>query len=47
MCARVDQLTLFPYNRGWSSTQVRRDLYTHYKDSLAHVETQLEDITLQ
>ena len=21
MCDRVDQLTLFPYNRGWSSTQ--------------------------
>ncbi len=24
MCARVDQLPLFPYNRGWLSTQVRR-----------------------
>ncbi len=21
ICARVDQLPLFPYNRGWSSTQ--------------------------
>ncbi len=27
------KLPLFPYNRGWSSTQVRRGLYTHYKDS--------------
>ena len=37
ICARVDQLPLFPYNRGWSSTQVRRGLYTHYKDSLLKV----------
>ena len=28
------KLTLFPYNRGWSSTQFRRALYTHYKDSV-------------
>ena len=27
------KLPLFPYNRGWSSTQFRRGLYTHYKDS--------------
>ena len=33
MCDRVDQLPLFPYNRGWSSTQVRRGLYTHYENS--------------
>ena len=34
-CARVDQLPLFPYNRGWEkSTQFRRGLYTHYKDSV-------------
>ena len=33
MCDRVDQLTLFPYNRGWEkSTQVRRGLYPHYKE---------------
>ena len=25
-CARVDQLPLFPYNRGWSSTLFRRGL---------------------
>ena len=34
MCDRVDQLPIFPYNRGWSSTQVRRGLYTHYEDSV-------------
>ena len=28
------KLPLFPYNRGLSSTQVRRGLYTHYKDSV-------------
>ena len=27
----------FPHNGGWSSTQVRRGLYTHYKDSLLQV----------
>ena len=38
MCDRVDQLPIFPYNRGWEkSTQVRRGLYTHYKDSLLKV----------
>ena len=26
------KLPLFPYNRGWSSTQVRRGLYTHFRD---------------
>ena len=28
------KLPLRPYNRGWSSTQVRGGLYTHYKDSV-------------
>ena len=27
------KLPLFPYGRGWSSTQFRRGLYTHYKAS--------------
>ena len=31
------KLPIFPYNRWWSSTQVRRGLYTHYKDSLLKV----------
>ena len=33
-CVPGSKLPLFPYNRGWSSTQVRRGLYTHYKDSI-------------
>ena len=31
------KLPIFPYNRGWSSTQFRKGLYTHYKDSLLKV----------
>ncbi len=34
MCDRVDQLPLFPYNRGWETQPNSRGLYTHYKDSL-------------
>ena len=26
ICARIDQLPLFPYGRGWSSTQFRTGL---------------------
>ena len=37
ICAIGSKLPIFPYNRGWSSTQVRRVLYTHYKDSLLKV----------
>ena len=33
ICARVDQLPLFPYNRGWETQPNSRGLYTHYKDS--------------
>ena len=36
-CVLGSKLTLFPYNRGWSSTQFRRGLYTHYMDSLLKV----------
>ena len=31
------KLPIFPYDRGWSSTQFRRGLYTNYKDSLLKV----------
>ena len=34
ICARVDQLPLFPYNRGWENQPNGRGLYTHYKDSV-------------
>ena len=33
MCNRVDQLPLFPYNRGWETQPNSRGLNTHYKDS--------------
>ena len=36
-CARVDQLPLFPYNRGWETQPNSRGLHTHYKDSLLKV----------
>ena len=31
---RVDQLPIFPYNRGWETQPNSRGLYTHYQDSL-------------